>query len=226
MFRQEMIWAGFFLAASLLHLIYSWRDDTKKRAYTKPFPLLLLLVFYLVSARNPLWTLACALFASWLGDVLLIFPGTRFFMAGGLSFGFAHLFFVLTYLTYIRFDAMPWHFVVPAALIYALICARVIYALKKIVPNKLLVPMHVYLILNSMMNLFALMQLFSLRITGAVYAFVGALFFFVSDCILYFVRYHRDREIIYRRHFPVMLTYLAGEGLITFGMLKISEILS
>ena len=56
---------------------------------------------------------------------------------------------------------------------------------------------------------------------GSIVAYVGAVFFFISDCTLYLVRYHDNKDLIFRKHFTVMLTYLLGEALITIGMLMI-----
>ena len=47
--------------------------------------------------------------------------------------------------------------------------------------------------------------------------------FFTSDCTLYLVRYHKNKDLIFKKHFTVMLTYLLGEALITVGMLLIQS---
>ena len=71
-----------------------------------------------------------------------------------------------------------------------------------------------YLVMNSTMNVFALIQLMSLRSVGAIVAYVGAVSFFISDCTLYLVRYHSNKDLIFKRHFTVMLTYRLVEALI------------
>ena len=68
------------------------------------------------------------------------------------------------------------------------------------------------------MNLLALMQLMTTRHPGAVVAYAGAVLFFLSDCILFLVRYHRNPDFVPKHHFPVMLCYLSGEFLITLGI--------
>jgi hypothetical protein len=72
------------------------------------------------------------------------------------------------------------------------------------------------------MNIFALMQLFSLRNSGALTAYIGAVLFFISDCTLFLVRYYKNPDIIYKKHFTVMLTYLLGEYLIVAGILMLN----
>ena len=69
------------------------------------------------------------------------------------------------------------------------------------------------------MNLFALMRLFTMHSAGSIVAYVGAVLFFISDCTLFLVRYYRNKDLIFKRHFTVMLTYLAGEMLIVLGIL-------
>jgi hypothetical protein len=63
----------------------------------------------------------------------------------------------------------------------------------------------------------------TLHNAGSVVAYIGAVSFFVSDCTLYLVRYHDNKELIFKKHFTVMLTYLLGEALITVGMLMLGK---
>ena len=80
-----------FLAAlalcSAAHLYYSWVDNKRGRAATKPFLLILLVLYYVFSADRLSFVLLGALVTSWLGDVLLIPRGHGWFAAGGISIG-------------------------------------------------------------------------------------------------------------------------------------------
>ena len=80
---------------------------------------------------------------------------------------------------------------------------------------------NIYLLCNSTMNLFAMMQLFTLKNKGAAIAYAGAVLFFISDCTLFLVRYYKNPDVVFRKHFTVMLTYLAGEFFITLGMMMV-----
>lgn len=82
--------------------------------------------------------------------------------------------------------------------------------------------MYIYLLANSAMNVFALMQLLSTGTLGAVIAYIGAVLFFASDCSLFLVRYYKPRKIVYKDHFTVMLTYILGELLITQGIIMLT----
>lgn len=208
-----------YILFSLAHLWFSWRDERKARAMTKPFLLIFLLLYYLKASAAPELFLALALFTSWLGDVLLIPKGNKWFALGGVSFMLSHLFFVLSYLRRIEPGRVLWLAVLLAALVYGAISLRIILSLRARTPKKMLFPMCFYLLANSAMNIFALMQLFSLGSVGAWIAYGGAVLFFVSDCTLFLVRYHEKEDLIFKRHFTVMLTYLLGEYLITAGMI-------
>ena len=211
-----------FFVFSFLHLVSSWKDDSAARKKTKPFLLLLLLAYYVLSTRNMSVYLILALATSWLGDVLLIPKGHKWFTYGGISFMLSHLFFVLVYETRITFAHIPWFSVAAAVVIYFGISFAVIKAVRETTPKKMVLPMNFYLLCNSAMNIFALMQLISMKNTGAVIAYAGAILFFISDCSLFLVRYYKKPEIIFKKHFTVMLTYLLGEFLIVAGMLMLN----
>ena len=208
-----------FILFSVLHLIASWKDDRRYRAITKPFLLIFLLLYYLTADTQPYILLALALVTSWLGDVLLIRKGHKWFAAGGISFMFSHFFFILVYLRKIQLTNQPWLLIIPVALLYYGIALKIIISLRHNTPKAMLFPMYFYLLCNSTMNVFALMQLCSSRNTAALTAFIGAVLFYISDCTLFLVRYHPNSELIFKKHFTVMFTYLFGEFLITYGVL-------
>ena len=210
-----------YVVMSFLHLLASYEDNSEKRKKTKPFLLGLLLLFYLFAAKEKSIYLILALVTSWLGDILLIPKGHNWFTYGGISFIFSHLFFVAVYMGQISFHHVNWLIIIPLALVYFGIALRVIFAVKDTTPKKMVVPMYFYLICNSTMNVFAFMQLITTHSAGALVAYLGAVLFFVSDCTLFIVRYYKNPEVIYKKHFTVMLTYLLGELLIVFGMLMI-----
>ena len=107
-----------FLIASVIHLYHSWKNDARRRAYTKPLLLLFLLVWYLCTTPEVSWVLVAALLTSWLGDVLLIPKGHGWFTAGGISFLFSHFLFIVVYLPSVTFAGIPWLLVIPLALVY------------------------------------------------------------------------------------------------------------
>ena len=208
-----------FFLVSIIHLVHSWQDDSRKRALTKPFLLLSLAAYYAFAAESFSLILLSALLTSWLGDVLLIRKGHKWFVFGGISFLASHVLFVYAFAPAIRWTAVPWALIALLAVVYYGFSLKIMLAVQKTTPKMMVVPMYLYLLANSTMNLFALMRLFTLRTPGSIVSFIGAVLFFISDCTLFLVRYYPKTDAVFKRHFPVMLTYLGGEFLITLGML-------
>ena len=204
---------------SVIHLYHSWMDDGKRRRLTKPFLMSSLALFYAFSAGDISWALLLALAFSWLGDVLLMPRGHGWFVWGGVCFLISHILFMVVCFTHIRLEAVPWMLIILVAPVY---CGASVWVMQKVAPTTpkgLVKPMGAYLLTNSVLNLLALIRMFSLRDLGGVVVYGGALLFFISDCTLFFVRYYREPEVVFKKHFTVMLTYLAGELFITLGIL-------
>ncbi len=96
-----------FIIASVIHLYASLKCDKKLRGITKPFLLLALLGWYLCSVESPLTIVVAAIITSWLGDVLLIPKGVKWFSVGGLSFFASHVCFIVAYAYHVNFAAIP-----------------------------------------------------------------------------------------------------------------------
>ena len=218
---MRYVFLALFAAVSLVHLYHSWLDVTKKRRMTKWALLLLLLGYYLTSTSTFAPLLIAALLCSWLGDVLLMPSGNAWFVSGGISFLAAHVLFVLLYLGQVDFAAVNWLIAVPVALVYIAAVTVILALLKKETPKPMFVPMFLYLLMNGAMNFFALMQLLTNPCAGAAVAYLGAILFFVSDSTLYLNKYYKKKQIIPKKHFTIMITYLLGEFLIVQGMLML-----
>ena len=219
---MQYVFLVLLLGFSAVHLYHSWKDDSKKRPFTKWALLLCILGYYLVQTNAYTPLLIAALLTSWLGDVLLIGKGNAWFVSGGISFLAAHICFVLLYAGQVSFAAVNWAIVIPAAVVYFAVTAVVLYLLRGKVPKPMFVPMFLYLLANATMNLFALMQLLCNPCAGSAVAFCGAALFYVSDSALYLNKYY-EKKIVYKSHFTIMLTYILGEFLITQGMLMLGK---
>lgn len=202
-------------AVSFIHLFMPW-----DRRYSKPFLLLLIAAYYVVSVRKIDPILIAALLTSWLGDVLLMPKGDKWFVAGGISFMLSHFLFIAVYTTKIDFSLVKWQIAVPAAIVYFGISAVIIKLVKPTTPKMMVAPMYIYLLANSSMNVFALMRLMSNMNAAGVVAYIGAVLFFISDCTLFMVRYYKNGY--FKSHFWVMLTYIFGELMITQGVIMLS----
>ena len=206
-----------FAASSITHLYASYKSDRKLRAMTKPWLLLSLLGWYGYSVDDPLTIVIAALLTSWLGDVLLIPKGTKWFAAGGVSFMASHVCFIVAYSRFVDFSAFPMWSVMLCAAAYLAASVMVFRGLEGCLPEGLTVPMFLYLLCNGAMNCFAMYQLLTKPCPASVVTFIGALLFFLSDSTLFYVRFNKNSP--FKTHFPVMLTYIIAEFLIVGGFI-------
>ena len=219
---MKYLFLALFVFFSVVHLIDCFCDNGKSPK-TKPFLVPLILCWYLFSVQAPSWLLIAALFTSWLGDVLLMPSGTKFFLSGGIAFAVSHVFFILVYSGNVDFAAVKPLIVIPAALVYAALIAWTFYMLRRYLDPFMKFGMPFYLLINAAMNLFALMQLISRPCLGSAIAYVGAILFLISDVVLFLSRYHENKNLVPKRHFVIMFTYILAEFLITQGMLLLGN---
>jgi len=207
-----------FIISSIIHLFGSYKDNKTIRNYSKALILIGLIGFYVYSVEDINLLLVAALFFSWLGDVLLIPKGVKWFTAGGISFMISHLLFITVYYPHIAFSEVNWIVVVIAFLIYFFFVNKEFKALKPHLPKGLFVPMYIYLLINMTNNLFAWMMFLSNMNLASILVLVGAISFFISDSLLFLVRFH-VQDLVPKRHFFVMLTYIIAEFLIVYGLM-------
>lgn len=215
----------FFLAvfaiSSIIHLYGSYVSNKKIRAMSKGFILPGLLGWYSCCVPSVSGIVVAALVTSWLGDVLLIPKGTGWFTVGGISFMASHVCFVLAYLPNITWSSFPLWAAVLIAAVYVTAVCLIFRGLRPHLPKKLFYPMFLYLLVNGTMNCCAFFQLLSSPCTATIITFIGAMLFFTSDSVLFYVRFKKDSRI--KNHFPVMLTYISAELLIVLGFILLAS---
>ena len=205
------------MVATIIHLYASLKQNKTLRAISKVFIIPALLGFYLLACETINWYLFTALILSFLGDVFLIIPGIKWFTIGGISFMIGHVFFILAYSTVIDFAAIPLWALIPLAIIFIAATFFIFKALKPYLPKPLFYPMALYLLINGLMNCFAIYRLIGNPYIGSILTAIGALLFFASDSSLFFVRFNKNS--FFKTHFFIMLTYSIGEFLIILGMI-------
>jgi len=214
---MKYVFLAIFIVSTAIHLYASLRKDTRTRNITKPFILLSLLGFYVLAARSVSAAIILALIFSWIGDVLLIPKGIKWFTAGGIAFMISHAFFVVGYLKDIVFSRIPVILIILLAVFFVAAVAFIFSKLKPYLPKALFYPMFLYLLINGTMNCFAIFRCVSMPTAAAITTAIGAALFFISDSSLFFVRFKKDGRL--QTHFLVMLTYSIGEFLIVLGLL-------
>ncbi len=203
---------------SVVHLYGSAIQNQTVRDLTKPLLMPALAAFYIAStdAVNPLVVAMIA--TSWLGDILLMLHGLKWFVSGGISFLVTHILLIGAYLPSIRFrPADGW--ILAAYLLFGggLIRSSAVH-LKKYLPRQTIWMMIAYLAGNALMNLFAAIKSVSDPSVGSVLILLGALLFLLSDALLFQVRFNKKAPF-YHMHFNVMLTYILAKFMIVFGFL-------
>ena len=214
---MKYVFLAVFIIATAIHLYASLKQDKKMRNMTKPFILLALPGFYVLAARVPSTFIILALIFSWLGDVLLMPKGVKWFTAGGIAFMISHVFFILGYLKDVNFAAIPVWLVILLAVFFVTVVTYIFSKLKPHLPKALFYPMFLYLLINGAMNCFAIFRWVSVPSAATLTTAIGAALFFISDSSLFFVRFNKDSRL--KTHFLVMLTYSIGELLIVLGLL-------
>ena len=214
---MKNVFLAVFILSAAVHLYASVRKDARWRNISKPFLLLSLLGFYIAAARTPSAAVILALIFSWIGDVLLIPKGVKWFTAGGIAFMVSHAFFIAGYCRDIVFSRIPGLLIVLLAVFFAAAVAYIFSKLRPHLPKALFYPMFLYLLLNGAMNCFAIFRCVSIPSAAAITTAIGAALFFISDTSLFFVRFNKESRL--KTHFLVMLTYSVGELLIVLGLI-------
>lgn len=214
---MKYLFIATFWISTLIHLYASKEKNTKLRNYSKPFILPSLLGMYVCSTENVLWSAVLAFIFSWLGDLFLIGKGVKWFSVGGVAFMISHFFFMISYSYDIPFDQVNIFLFLGIFLFYVTIVSFIFKELKKHLPKSLVIPMFFYLSINGLMNCFSLIRLISNVTTSNIITFIGATLFFISDSILFFVRFNKNSR--FKTHFWVMFTYSIGEFLIALGLI-------
>ncbi len=216
---MRFVFLALFLAASAVHLCFCYSFHTIGRKMTKPLLISALLVYYILSAESPSPLIIAALAASWVGDVLLIRSGESWLIAGGVFFICTHILLMVTFAGEAAFPGGRPLITAAAAAAYIALSFAVIRKLRGEASPLMRALLMVYLLINALMNLFALSRLTVLGTVGAALVFAGSVCFFLSDCALLLLLYLEDPPFVYRRNFTVMITYLAAEFLIVSGLL-------
>jgi alkenylglycerophosphocholine hydrolase len=194
---------------------FKWRNA---RLFTKPATLLVLMIWF-IQGGGPFW-FGLGLMFSLVGDVLLMLPGSRFFISGLVAFLLAHVAYI------IGFGPIPlpihWGSLLALAAvilvgffdfrrIQAGVCRRADTA-------QMLVPVRIYGVVISLMLFAALLTLMRPEwpLQAAVYASVGAALFYISDSIL---ACNRFADPIPAADVLVMVSYHAAQFLIAAAVL-------
>ncbi len=205
--------AALFAGVSVLHLIACFRRYPRIRIVTKVLLMPLLCAFYLAYAHDIRLLVVAALVFGWLGDVFLIFKRLKISMLLGIcAFALGHIFYVGAILS--EHPAPHILMLIPLALC-ALWTAFVYRKLLPFAPKSLRKPGLVYALLLSLTALSSLYVLLVTQEIAYLIAFIGGLFFMLSDTLLTGQEYRKELK---HGNFYVMLTYIAAQALLVVGL--------
>ncbi len=214
-----------FLCILLVHLASIWIEWEQVRFVSKLL-LVPFLIFWLLSHIKPPKQLKTVFFpilgllGAFAGDYLLSLSGETYFLIGMLGFMTTHICNSIYFLRLQPLKIKNNQPLLIVGLLLIFICLVVIVPIKDQLGDFLL-PIFCYMILISVMTLFATNLYQSAHKHNALYYFIpGALFFVLSDCILAINKFQLHQSIF---HIPIMFTYGMAILLLTTGFVK-SEI--
>ena len=223
---MEYVFLGIFFVATAIHLYARLNKKARLRDISKVCIVAPLILLYVFSVDEINIFVVLALIACWIGDILLVMHGVKWFVLGGISFWIAHACFIVAYNYEINYELIPLWVLIVIPVIMVCSMSVVLYKLKPYVKKPLFIPTCGYLLFNGSMNVFAIFRLvtgiaLSTSIgpayIGPLFTVIGALLFLVSDSTLFFARFNKNS--IMHTHFLVMLTYSLGELLIVLGLI-------
>lgn len=201
----------------ILHLAVIYKPESMALYYiSKPALVFSLLGFFL--HRAVAWPagqraiLSFALIFSLLGDVVLMFEGELFFLAGMASFALAHLAYISFYITL----RLPWRVrvILPAIFFpFAGILAMVFFVNTPPAMERFL---YIYAVIIGIHFLMSTRFLKN-GISTSIWPMIGAALFIISDFILAYQLFNSDGKML---KIAVMLTYAVAQYLIVIGVLK------
>ncbi len=211
-----------YLIVLITHCAFIYFDLEWLRFYSKivlvPF---LLLIYYLKyeGIKNKLYILPfIALVGSFMGDLLLAFEGSQFFLWGMLGFMVTHIcngyYFYSLHKLSIKQSKTAW----VALLLLSIICSIVVYSIKDNL-GAFLIPIIIYIALISIMAILASNLADSkLYKYAAVHYFIpGAILFVLSDGLLAINKFKLQDPSL---DIFVMLTYGLAQLYLVMGYYK------
>lgn len=212
-----------YIVVSIIYLLFLLTGHENLDPFLKPIliPLLGFGVYFYrkFPSRNILLT---ALLFSWIGDVVLLFTDISelYFILGLVSFLTAHIAYCVLFNKQLigEIQINKILFGIGSLLIAFYLIAMVTVLMPKL--GELKIPVIVYAAVISTMLLFAFNGYLIWKKPAALYIFLGAVAFVISDSILAFNKFYAPIE---RNSFFIMLTYLVAQYLIVVGILKLNS---
>jgi uncharacterized membrane protein YhhN len=207
-----------FALGSLLEIFSYIFDKPQWHFIGKPLIVLGLIAHYYFLSPNRSAIFILALVFCWAGDILLLFQGESFFMAGLVCFLIGHVLYILCYQKFRWADSrnellgpQKFRFSLP----FILASTGLVVILLPVLGD-LKIPVAIYTLVLTLMVLNAIFRYGRTTTKSFLFIFLGALLFMASDSILAINKFLHPFST---SGVTVMLTYCAAQFLIVEGVL-------
>ena len=220
---KNKLYLSFYIGFSIFYLLITAFDQEEIARILKPFLLPILVIAVASSAHFATKKiLITALTFSWIGDVILLFAdkGEIYFILGLVAFLVSHVFYIVLFSKQAISKTIKNKISFGAGI--GLIVIYFLMMISTLAPKlgSLTVPVVIYAVVISTMLFYALKGSFQWNTIPYQSVLIGAVFFISSDSILAFNKF--DQPIPYAS-FLIMITYLAAQFCIVWGILKLNQ---
>lgn len=183
----------------------------------KPFIILSLLFLYVFSLPKRIKWYVIALGFSFFGDVLLMFSGELFFIAGLVSFLIAHLLFIKIVIERIKeFNFIKLIF---STIPFLAVLSLLIFTLKDSL-HEMLWPVIIYGLTIATFGTVSLIDFLNTKSKRSMLMLLGAIIFMISDSLLAINKFYNAAYVL---EVIVMVTYVLAQYLIYRSMILETE---
>ena len=220
---KNKLYLSVYIGFSIFYLLITAFNQEDIARILKPF-LLPILVFAVASSAHfgTKKILITALTFSWIGDVILLFAdkGEIYFILGLVAFLVSHVFYIVLFSKQAISKTIKNKISFGAGI--GLIVIYFLMMISTLAPKlgSLTIPVVIYAVVISTMLFYALKGSFQWNTIPYQSVLIGAIFFISSDSILAFNKF--DQPIPYAS-FLIMITYLAAQFCIVWGILKLNQ---
>jgi uncharacterized membrane protein YhhN len=201
-----------FLVISFLEIYATFENNNLLEFVFKPLIAVSLAILYLVSVKKPSFLYISALFFSFWGDVLLLFP-EKFFVVGLVSFLITHLIYMRIIKGFLlKIDLSLF---LKSGLVFIIYFGSIVFLIKNNL-NELFIPVVIYGLVISAFGTFSLVNYIKNKATENLWLLVGALIFILSDSIIAINKFYMINADLGSL---IMLTYIVAQYLICKAMI-------
>ncbi|CAL2083696.1 putative membrane protein YhhN [Tenacibaculum sp. 190524A05c] len=210
--KKALVISMLFLVISIFEIYATIQNSRLLEFIFKPLITVSLALLYIVSVKKPSFLFISALFFSFWGDVLLLFP-EKYFVLGLVSFLLTHLIFIKIIRGFI--SNVDSKLFLKSAIFFIAYFGGIVYLIFENL-NELLIPVLVYGLVISTFGTFATVNYVKNKATENLWLLVGALIFILSDSIIAINKFYMENASLGSL---IMITYIVAQYLICKAMI-------